>query len=690
MMNIKTPATNGLAAALMALFLAGCNGQEDFSDAVIGGDPLGSGIGAGANFNANDACAPRVIGSLVDEGTLSNIRYMCDGFYGYTGVTGLPDEQEQNLFVCPLGAQSVTFLLGGRENNLPLGTAYFRSASSRNAETGCVYNSTEEVYDTGQYDADGLYLFTVSDLVISPARIDAVDMTGDGNENKRKVRNASGLLRALDTQPGDALITIDQVAHDVFIADNSNPSPFNFPVTELIKDYAEFSADAGIADQYIDRVESETAATLAGFPPEGSIPGVLLRSNRATNAGLYRFEMVPTQLDSLLVEEGVLDPQTLYSHQLAFEVASSAVAPGSSVADPFLSNVLEFMPVAMVTRRGDVTMGGAFSVIDYDNNVPLCEPEGYDYSAFAARSYELDHEGTFANWVMDHAFNAGDTLTMRGRLFSGYAFSNETSNTGVVSDYSVLYGDLPAGAYQFFDDTDRTEFDGDYCGTAITDQPVFTFSRAGTVVPRLDPEVMQTLAPDVAPLQYTLSYLNRNNADDVDPTNLKASLRITIHRDGAVFTDLYDAGGALGSPDGNTAYVPNGALPAGEEFQIGMVSSLFRDPLNPLDPSKAVLNLVVYNYAPLLENSTLPMYGSHFRARLVPDAACEGGNRLYPASLDFETDTDLSAVWYDPYAAAQAIKSTDPETDAVLRYESLRKQAYGYVEAVRTDCPPPP
>ena len=686
MINIKTPVTSGLAAALMALFLAGCNGQEDFSDAVIGGDPLGSGVGAGANFNANDACAPRVIGSLEDEGTLRNIRYMCDGFYGYTGVTGLPDEQEQNLFVCPLGARSVTFLLGGRENNLPLGTAYFRSASSRNAETGCVYNSAEEVYDTGQYDADGLYLFTVSDLVISPARIDAVDMTGDGNENKRKVRNVSGLLRALDTQPGDALISVDQVAHDVFIADNSNPSPFNFPVTELIKDYAEFTQSAGIADQYIERVESETAATLAGFPSEGSIPGVLLRSNRATNAGLYRFEMVPNRLaDPLLVEEGVLDPQTLYSHQLAFEVAISASAPGSQVADPFLRNELEFMPVAMVTRRGDVTMGGSFSVIDYDNNAPLCEPEGYGYSAFSQRSYELDHEGTFVNWVMDNAFNGGDTLSMRGRLFTGYAFSNETSNTGAISDYSVLYGNLPAGAYQFFDDTDRTEFDGSYCSTTITDQPVFIFSRAGTVVPQLDPEVMQTLAPDGTPLQYTLSYLNRNNADDVDPTNTKASLRITVHRDGAVFTDLYDAGG-VETPDGNTGYVPGDAVPA-NEFQIGMVSSLFRDPLNPLDPSKAVLNLIVYNFAPLIESGSLPMYGSHFRARLVPDIACDGDNRLFPAALDFETDTSLSAVWYDPYAAAQAIKSTDPETDALLRYESLRKQAYGYVEATRTDCP---
>lgn len=681
---------HGLAVAGLAALLTGCNGKEDFSDAVIGGDPLGSGVGAGANFQPDDACAPRVVGALVDAGTVSNIRYECDGFYGYTGVTGLPEETSQNFFVCPMGATSVNFLLGGRTASLQLGTGYFRAAQSINTQA-CQYDYGAQEYVLGQYDADGIYLFSLSDLIDGPARIDAETNADTGG--KKQVRNMSALLQALDTVAGDELITIDQVAHEiVFDAE----SPFVFPDGFLTQDYVDFAITGGSAQSYLDAVQAAggTVST-SGIPHESAAVAAIRDSNLATNAGIYRFQMIQSAADAALVDAEIYTNPVFYGDGLCRAVAGGAINPdaedGSSddafdplllpdffkyFTDPFgfCASFSQFMPSVLVTRRGYISMGGAFNAVDVvSTGSSLCDNNTLDYGAFEASSYSFDPNRQFSGWRI-LGDEEGGIVNVVGRVIGDYAFNGEERDGSIASDYKYIYPDLPETAYEFSADTDRTSANGVYCGETINDQPIVSLFRVGTVTPSLDADVMSALS-DPQPMRYTLNYISRAQATDEEPNTLTESLRITIHSDGAIFTDFDDDGNPY---DGIT--VPSG------EYEIGMVSSVFRSTVTPEDPALAVANILVYNYGPLSLSGVLPKYGSYFRARLVPDNACAGENALFAASGDFETVAE-SAYWFDPYAATDVIRTNPGEAGASARYAGLRTRAYGYVEAVRTDCP---
>jgi len=679
---------HGLAVAGLAALLTGCNGKEDFSDAVIGGDPLGSGVGAGANFQPDDACAPRVVGALVDAGTLSNIRYECDGFYGYTGVTGLPDETSQNFFVCPLGAASVNFLLGGRTGNLQLGTAYFRAAQSVNTQ-GCEYDYGANEYVLGQYDADGIYLFSLSDVIQGPARIDAE--TSADTDGKKQVRNVSALLQALDTVAGDELVTIDQVAHDiVFDAE----SPFVFPDGFLIQDYADFVVAGGSAQSYLDAVQAEGGTVSAsGFPIESAAVSAIRDSNLSTNAGIYRFQMIQSSADAVLVDAGVYTNPVLYGDGLCKAVAGGAINPDGSTSedafdpvllpdpvgyltDPFgyCASFSQFIPSVLVTRRGYVSAGGAFNVVDVQSTgTSLCDNATVDYGAFETSTYSFEPDRRFSGWRIIGDEESG-ILNVAGRMIGDYAFNGAERDDSTASDYTFIYADLPEAAYDFNVDTDRTSANGVYCSETVSDQPLLSLLRVGTVSPRLDVEVMTALA-DPQPMRYTLNYIARAQSSDDEPNTQSASMKVTIHPDGAVFTDLDDDGNPY---DGIS-------VPAGE-YEIGMVSSVFRSTVTPEDPALAVANILVYNYGPLALSGVLPKYGSYFRARLVPDTACTGENALFTATGDFDTVQE-NAYWFDPYAATDVVRANPGEAGAAARYAGLRTRAYGYIEAVRTDCP---
>jgi len=679
---------HGLAVAGLAALLTGCNGKEDFSDAVIGGDPLGSGVGAGANFQPDDACAPRVVGALVDAGTVSNIRYECDGFYGYTGVTGLPDETSQNFFVCPMGATSVNFLLGGRTASLRLGTGYFRAAQSINTQ-GCEYDYGADEYVVGQYDADGIYLFSLSDLIEGPARIDAE--TSAETDGKKQVRNTSALLQALDTIAGDELVTIDQVAHEiVFDAE----SPFVFPDGFLIQDYADFVMVGGSAQTYLDAVQADGGVVSAGgLPPQSAAISAIRESNLETNAGLYRFQMIQSSADAALVDAGVYSNPVLYGDMLCRAVAGGAINPDSTTSEDAYDEVLlpdpvryltdpysfcasfsQFMPEMFVTRRGNVSAGGAFNVVDVESNgLSLCDNQTTDYGTFEMSTYSFQPNRVFSGWRII-GDKEGGILDLAGRVIGDYAFNGEERDESTASDYSFIYPDLPEAAYDFNVDTDRTSANGVYCGETISDQPLLSLFRVGTVSPNLDAEVMTALA-DPQPMRYTLNYISRAQASDEEPNTVTASMKVTIHPDGAIFTDIDDNGNPY-----------DGILAPSDEYEIGMVSSVFRSTVTPEDPALAVANILVYNYGPLSLSGVLPKYGSYFRARLVPDNTCTGENALFAASAGFDSPAE-SAYWFDPYAATDVIRTNPGEAGASARYAGLRTRAYGYIEAVRTDCP---
>lgn len=681
----------GLAIVGLAAVLAGCNGKEDFSDAVVSGDPLGSGIGAGANFDADDACAPRVVGVLVDAGAVSNIRYECDGFYGYTGVTGIPEETSQSLFVCPMGARSITFMLGGRTASLPLGTGYFRAAQSINTQ-GCQYDYGAEEYVVGQYDADGIYLFSTSDLIDAPARIDA-ESSAD-TDGKKRIRNASALLQALDVVPGDELITIDQTAHEIVF---DTDAPFIFPDGFLTQDYSVFTQEGGVAQSYLDAIEGNGGVvSAAGFPLLTETISTLGTANKATNAGIYRFQLIQNSLvDAALVDKGVYTNPVLFGDGLCRAVAAGAINPNPEPSEDVIDTVLlpsladylgnaggfcasysQFMPSMLVTRRGHVAMGGAFSIVDFESGGSFsCDDNTMDYAAFESDSNSFSPDRVFSDWNIQGNAEVG-ALKLKGRFIGDHAFNGEEREGALASDYTFIYPSLPDAAYDFNAATDRTSLDGTFCGADVADQPLLSLLRAGTVSPNLDAEVMTALA-DPQPMRYTLRYISRAQSSDENPNTLSDSLNITIHPDGAIFTDLDGLGNSY---DGIN--VPTG------EYEIGMVSSVFRSTATPADPALAVINILVHNYGPLSLSTgpnALPKYGSHFRARLVPNKAC-GENSLFVATGDFET-IEEKAYWFDPYAATDVIRSNPGEAGAEARFDGLRTRAYGYIEAVRADCP---
>lgn len=663
----------------MVTLLTACNGKEDFSDAVIGGDPLGSGFPGGANFNASDACSPRVVGALVDAGTVSNIRYECDGFYGYTGVTGIERETSQNFFVCPLGSSSVTFLLGGRTASLDLGTGYFRSASQVN-QNGCQYDYALDEFIVGQYDADGIYLFSLSDIVDGPARIDAE--TDDSTDEAKQVRNASALLQALDTAPDDGLITINQTAHDIIF---DSQAPYAFSDTFLVQDFATFTAPGGEAQNYLDAVEAAGGAgavSASGFPDAGTVVDAITSSNRATASGVYRFQMIVNSLvDAALVQQGIFNNPVLYGDGLVQQISAASINPdapeGEIELDLLLYQNVEFLPTMLVTRRGTVSMGGSFHVVDFQNTGKQCVDGKPDYSAFQSSSYSLLPTLNFSNWMIDGDRDAG-SLNFTGRIIGDYAFNGASVEDSFASDYSYIYPNLPADAYQFDEATDRTSLDGNYCDQVIDDQPVLTLLRGGVVAPIPDVEVMTSLTQS-GPMQYSLRYLARSTADVEAPDTPQGSdLPVTIHSDGAIFTDL--------NTDGNVAY-DGSAVPAGE-YEVGMVSSVFRSPLAPPDDvDRAVINILLYNYGPLASSASIPKYGTQFRARLVPDVDCVGDNAAFAPGDVFTSSTD-PAVWYNAYAAVDVINSAAVgEAGDTARYQGMRTRAYGYLEARRSDCP---
>src|SRR5690606_24793015 len=134
--------------------------------------------------------------------------------------------------------------------------------------------------------------------------------------------------------------------------------------------------------------------------------------------------------------------------------------------------------------------------------------------------------------------------------------------------------------------------------------------------------------------------------DDDDFTVASDGQNITIHADGTILTD--------NDSDGNASYDGTALIPV-DEHLIGMVSSVFPgvdDPNTAPDErlSEATANLLVFNFVAPSRHNEVKRFGSHFRARLVPDdTACAGGNRLFEAS-DFGAENEDPAYWYDPYS----------------------------------------
>lgn len=694
--------------AVLALSLAGCNGQEDFSGAIIGGNIIDD-SNPNPNFDPDNACQSRVVGNLVDSGIVANIGYECGGYRGYTGSKGIPSEVDQNRFVCPLYSTSVRFFLGGRNDPREyLGTANFRVAGpagenfDQDGNSTCQYNEVSQEYEAGSvYDADGPYLFAVADLYDGPVRVDVIT---DDEPNEQAAQNLSALLTGLDSSSDPSLVLINDEAHRVvfdlefLFADDFFDKPF--------ADFVAATPSGGEAQDYLDLISAGAGPTAVGMLPinEFDVEETLGAANFSTAAGIYQFDLRQEDylLFGYLVEQGQSPDKPLYNADalLTDYLLVNLQAPDMSRADPSLAATTDlvpfvfardYLPSTLVDRHNRLIGGGSFDVA----RITLGESGGIDHLCGEQPLYlalgdtvGLGPDLTFENMVFEPVPTATlpevGTVNIPGRFIDGVAYSglkSDADDTQVVpvTDYELAYQDP---THIFDESTDRSLINTtSLCGSSISNQMILSYRRQGLVAPKLDPLIMDNFFPVATPGQYTLNYLARDVASAVDPNVVsKDTLKITIHNDGSILTDL--------NVNDNSSYDLDGFIPSGE-YVVGMVSSIIagEEDISTVEEeylTEAQINVLVFTLGPEDLEPVLPAYGSHFRARIVPDTTCNATNAFWLAGDD---TLSTNAYWFDSYNITNWLRGTTEATTPEERYEALRTIAYGFVEGVRTDCP---
>lgn len=695
--------------AFLALSLAGCNGQEDFSGAIVAGNII-DGNKPNPNFNPDNACQSRVVGNLVDSGIVKNIGYECGGYRGYTGKKGIPSEVDQNRFVCPLYSTNVRFFLGGANDPREyLGTAHFRRAERAEenfddkGNSTCQYNTVDQVYEAGSvYDADGPYLFSVADLYDGPVRVDVIT---DNAPNEQAAQNLSALLTGLDSSADESLVLIDGEAHRVIF-----DLEFAFADDFFDKPFADFVTNTAAVDEaqdYLDLISLGAGPAAVGALPVNAsdVEQTLIDANSSTAAGIYQFDLrQENYLLGYAVEQGqdplpenpVFNAEALLTDYLLVKLQSAEMA----LADPEDSSTVDltpftyaqdYFPFTVVDRHNRLVGGGAFDVARINlgggGNTSglehLCneQPMYLALGGTAGLASDLTFQNTTLEPVVTSTLAESGTASIPGRFIEGVAYSGiklDTSDS--QTDYEFAYN---APTHVFDASTDKSVINtNSLCGATISDQVILGYRRQGIVMPKLDPVIMEHFF--ATPGQYTLNFWARNAAADPDPDQaIKATLKVTIHLDGTILTDL--------NANDNASYDSDGLIPV-DEYVVGMVSSVVggEDKLSTAEDeylTESKINILVYALGPQELEPTLPAYGSHFRARIVPDTTCVAANTLFQAG-----DESLSerAYWFDTYNITNWLRGTTSETASADRYEALRTIAYGFIEGVRTDCPPPP
>lgn len=691
---------------LLTLTLAGCNGQEDFSDAIVAGNII-DGDKPNPNFNPDDACQSRVVGNLVDNGIVKNIGYECGGYRSYTGKKGIPSEVDQNRFVCPLNSTSVRFFLGGTNDAREyLGTAHFRRAAPAaenfddEGNNICSYNTVDQEFEAGSvYDADGPYLFSVADIYDGPVRVDVIT---DNAPNEQGAQNLSALLTGLDSSADASLVVIDDEAHRVIfeLAFSFEDDFFDKPFVDFVTS----TAAPNEAQDYLDLISARAGPAAIGVLPMNAsdVEQTLDGANSSTAAGIYQFDLRQENylLFGYAVEQGQVPAPTnpIFNDEalLADYLLVNLQSPQMSRLDPLDKDTedqvpfvfaQDYLPFTLVDRHNRLIGGGSFDVA----KVTLGAGGGVEHLCGAQPLYlalsgavGLASDLTFQNMKLEPVATATDPevgeANIPGRFIDGAAYSGVKRDVnGTLTDYEFDYNQP---THVFDESKDQSLINTtSLCGSTINNQIIFGYRRQGLVMPVLDPLVMEHFFTSGTPAQYTLNFLARSVASDPDPDVVtKDTLKVTIHDDGSILTDL--------NANDNSTYDSDGLIPTGE-YVVGMVSSVIpgeEDPGTMEEEyfTEAQINILVFALGPQNLAQTLPGYGSHFRARIVPDTACNATNALW-----FPGDDSLSvrAPWFDSYNITNWLRGTTAGTTAEDRYNALRTIAYGLMEGVRTDCP---
>lgn len=687
---------------LLPVTLVGCNGQEDFSDAIIAGEIIDGGK-VDPNFNPENACSSRVVGNLVNGGIVKNIGYECGGYRGYTGDKGIPSEENQNRFVCPLFSKSVSFFIGGLNDPREyLGTANFRVAqpAAENFDDEgnniCQYDEPSDTFTTGVYDADGPYILSVADLFDGPVRVDVIT---DAEPNEQVAQNVSALLTGLDTNVDKAELAIDFEAHRVILDEDISFADDFFEI-----DFSTFVSGAGDAQAYLDAIKASDPAAAGTLPlAEQDVEQILSRSNDSTAAGIYQFDLRQEdyfflgywleQATGTPAADQLYMPEALVTDYLLTTLLSPSMGR-SDPADPDTQDLVplvfaqDFFPFMLIDRNNRLIGGGAFDMARTlaagGAAEHLCQDQPV-YLALSAAA-ELSPDLTMVNMNFQPVASAPlpevGEINIPGRFIDGVAYSGVKANIGgSKTDYELAYD----GSGHVFDtakDQSIIKTGPSLCGETIDSQIILSFRRQGIVMPTLDTLIMDEVFAVNTPARYTLKYMARAVASDALPDQMeKVSLNVTIHNDGTIISDI-DA-------NDNSSYDTSGVIPANEHL-VGMVSSVVPGVDSTTTPmvneyvTEAQINILVFAFGPENIAGTLPAYGSHFRARLVPDTACTTQNALFFAGDETLT---TNAYWFDSYNITNWLRQSSAAATDDEKYTALRTIAYGFIEGERTDCP---
>lgn len=684
-----------LLVATVVVALSACNGGEDFEDPIPGNvqEP-----GSGANFNPDDNCEPRIVGAFVHDGTVRNLGYRCDGYYGTTGSVGLEFERDAHYFVCPIASRTVEFFVGGRLDRLSLGTARFRETSQTGQEC-----SAEK------YDAAGPYVFSIPDLFDAPARVDVFDATLETESRiTSRSRNTSALLLGLDMNPAADVTEISSLAHTLLTEGDSN-----FVRVDLSQDFTSFKSEAEV---FLDEIETAAADQGMASSQTGSLPATTDEADAAirdgasaTAAGIYLLPVFvsPQGGESALwwymtdyalaqAHGETLDPDVAVWDALFRDIPGSAFLSETRFDSHLATYGIteNYLPMIVVDRHGRVSGGGPFEAVTMEPLAFNCDLDTGDDGGRYPVYLGLEEQAQLTSDLVLDSFlfstipgseTDPHALTLEGRFMNGSAYNGIARQTpDSVSDYDKDYPDT--GVHAFTDGRDSTRLSGNLCGFSFSRQIVVGLHRTTAVTPNLDEVFMQKHFS--TPGAFTLTYLARGTVDgEID--QVVAELPVTIHLDGSVLTDLYPEGAG----DGNPNYDSTETIPQ-SEYAIGMVSSAYKAEEGNADSADGV-NLLIFNFASpdAAEGAPgylpLPRYGSHFVARLEPgdesDTTCKEHMFRLPGR-DGVVDRTAAPYWYDPYAVSRAYRSSPIPMTREAKYEILRQEAYGFVSARRTGC----
>lgn len=279
-----------VSVALAAM--AGCNGEQDFSDAslanssVRGGnstdpfDPNGLAVEvelvAGNKLEIKDEFDV-VTDTFYLSAVISNIKYTCGNVAATVPTEGTASGFEAHRARCPISSREIEYFIGDEDNPLQrfsLGKAYIPVCSNREVQS----------QENSCTDGPGLFQISLADLKESPSRLAPDDP---------EATYRTALLAMIDADRDTiGVIEVPEQAHTV-TRDN-----FNVPPATLFDSttYANYTAFQDAWQDWVDLLALQTGETYE-YPTIDEAEAYIAAGSNRIRAGLWSiFHNQPTAI----------------------------------------------------------------------------------------------------------------------------------------------------------------------------------------------------------------------------------------------------------------------------------------------------------------------------------------------------------------------------------------------------------